>query len=69
MWWLFGLLTAAAALAWLRRRPHTRDADPDARDPDVLAAAEREVRDLPSLRTPDDADDDLTDWGPGAPRS
>ena len=31
-------------------------------------AAEQEVRDLDALATPEDADDELTDWGPGAPK-
>lgn len=31
-------------------------------------AAEQEVRDLGALTTPEDADDELPDWGPGAPK-
>jgi hypothetical protein len=30
--------------------------------------AEQEVRDLDAFTTPDDADDKLTDWGPGVPK-
>ena len=29
--------------------------------------AEQEVRDLDAFTTPEDADDELTDWGPGVP--
>ena len=31
-------------------------------------AAEQEVRDLDVFTTPEDADDELPDWGPGAPK-
>jgi len=50
-------------LVLLRRPAHTPE--PDDRDQDVLEAAEREVRDLGALKSPEDADDELQDWGPG----
>ncbi len=31
-------------------------------------ASEEEVRDLGALTTPEDADGELPDWGPGAPK-
>ena len=68
MWLALVLLTVTGAAAWMLRRPARRAPDPDARDADALAAAEREVRDLPSMTPPDAADDALPDWGPGAPR-
>ena len=37
-------------------------------DEDELAQAEDEVRDLDVLTTPEDAEQQLPDWGPGAPR-
>ena len=37
-------------------------------DHEVLEEAEREVRDLDSSVTPEDADDHLSDWGPGVPK-
>lgn len=49
-----------------------RSARPSKREPaidhDVLEEAEREVRDLDSSVTPEDADDHLSDWGPGVPK-
>lgn len=37
-------------------------------DAETLAEAEREVRDLDAFTGPDEADDQLPDWGPGAPK-
>ena len=31
-------------------------------------ASEQEMRDLDALTTPEDADGELPDWGPGAPK-
>lgn len=45
-----------------------RSSKPRDRDDAVLEEAEREVRDLKATTTPDEADDQLEDWGPGAPR-
>jgi len=56
------------AIVWLIRRPVRPAADPDDRDAEALADAEREVRDLDALATPEDATDQLPDWGPGTPR-
>ncbi len=68
----FVVLLGAAVLAWLFRPPSRRRAVEDPvfgdRDEAELAAAEREVQSLDALATPDDAEDDLPDWGPGAPR-
>jgi hypothetical protein len=62
---LVAVLALVGGLLVLLRRPaHTRE--PDDRDPDVLAEAEREVRDLGALKSPEDADDEPQDWGPGA---
>jgi hypothetical protein len=62
---LAGLALIGGLLVLLRRPALTRE--PDDRDQDVLEAAEREVRDLGALKSPEDADDELQDWGPGAP--
>lgn len=69
---LFLALLVIGAVLWIVRRVqraearrHTSERDLDR---DVLEAAEREVRDLDALSTPEDAEDDLPDWGPGAPR-
>lgn len=65
---VMALLVVVGAVAWMLRRPsRTADAGHD-RDDDELHAAEREVRDLPSHATPDDAGEHLPDWGPGAPK-
>jgi hypothetical protein len=60
------LLALVGGLLVLLRRPG-RPPSPDDRDQDVLDEAEREVQDLPSGTSPDDADEQLGDWGPGAP--
>jgi hypothetical protein len=69
MWLGITLLAVAGALVWLLRAParRHRSQDPDARDDAVLREAEDEVRDLEALTPPEDADERLTDWGPGAP--
>jgi len=63
---VIAVLATMAALLWLvKRRPApTRRDDVDR---DALDEAEREVRDLDVMTTPDEADDHLPDWGPGAP--
>ena len=74
------LVALAAALVWLfgggrlwRRAgpadvvgdPHS---DPDT-DSEALAEAEEELRDVDAFATPEDAQEDLPDWGPGAPKT
>ncbi len=58
----------AGVLLWLLLAPagKRRLADPHLDEETV--AAEQEVRDLGALTTPKDADDELPDWGPGAPK-
>lgn len=66
------LLLVVAVLAWLlgitpgRARPEADDAN--AADPDDLAAAEDDVAQLDAFATPEDAEEELPDWGPGAPK-
>jgi hypothetical protein len=70
MWLAITLLALAGALVWLLRRP-VRPRDPaaaDERDAAALREAEDEVRHLDAMTPPEDADQHLTDWGPGAPR-
>lgn len=38
-------------------------------DRDVLSEAEQEVRELGSFVTPEDAIEELPDWGPGTPKT
>jgi beta-lactam-binding protein with PASTA domain len=61
------LLALCGAFVWLvgkpRRDRHTNPVE----DPDALAKAERELEDLDVLMDPDEADEHLPDWGPGAP--
>ena len=65
---LLGVAVLLAGIGWLIRRPGRTSAEPDDRDPEALANAEAEVRDVDALATPEDARDDLPDWGPGTPR-
>ncbi|MEE8115727.1 MAG: hypothetical protein V3T28_01360 [Gemmatimonadales bacterium] len=71
MWLGIGLLALAGAFVWLmgRSRHGSRRHAGDTIERDVLEEAEREVRDLDAMTSPDDADQELPDWGPGAPRS
>jgi hypothetical protein len=69
------LLVLAAALAWIfvgpgrsRRIDPGRAAGDDSVDRDEVAAAEEEVRDVDALASPEEATEDLPDWGPGAPK-
>ena len=64
---IFTVLVLAAAIVWLARRPSGAGDDATDRDPDVLNEAEREVRDIDAMASPDDAADHLPDWGPGVP--
>jgi len=65
---IFALLVLAAGIAWLARRPSTPGTDAADRDPETLADAETEVRDLDAMASPEDAADHLPDWGPGVAR-
>ncbi len=63
------LLLVAAALVWLLRPPTHRTSDPSVDiERDELDAAEEEVRGLHAPVGPDEADDELRDWGPGVPK-
>lgn len=67
------LVLLLAALAWFMRRPAEQALDDPPSDDgvvdyDVLADAEAEVQDLDALRPPEEADEELRDWGPGAPK-
>ncbi len=58
----------AGVLLWLLWAPARRRRVADTHvDADTIAA-EQEVRDLNAFTTPEDADDELPDWGPGAPK-
>ena len=48
--------------------PARRSLSKDDIDEEVLGQAEAELENLRSTASPDDADDDLPDWGPGAPK-
>lgn len=45
-----------------------RETEGDGIDHEELESAERELDNLRATATPDDADDELPDWGPGAPK-
>lgn len=58
------LVALTAALAWLFLAPAPRPSVPN----EELEAAEEEMRDLGAMTSPEDADDQLPDWGPGVPK-
>jgi hypothetical protein len=64
---VLGLLLIVAVIGWwLRRAGRLNRSDPDEDiDRELLDEAEEEVRDLGTFTTPDEADDELPDWGPG----
>lgn len=64
------LMLLAAVFVWLlaRTRRGGRCRLDDDIDHEVLEQAEQELSDLDALATPEDADDHLPDWGPGAPK-
>ena len=75
MSWSLVLLLALllAALSWFLRRPtdHVNEEPPPVEDIDyeVLGGAEAELQDLDIHTSPDEAEGELPDWGPGAPKS
>ena len=63
------VIVLAGVLAWLLLAPaKSGGAQPDDIDAETLSAAEQEVRDLGVSTSPEDADDELPDWGPGVPK-
>ncbi len=76
MSWSLVLLLAVllAALTWFLRRPTDQvpedpsPNDDDDIDYDVLGGAEAELQDLDVQTSPDEAEGELPDWGPGAPK-
>ena len=69
MTYLALLLLVAAVGAWLLRPRTHRQSENPIEDPDELEEAEDEVRDLDAFTTPEEAQEDLPDWGPGTPKS
>lgn len=57
---LVGIFAGSKGSARRRRSPDI--------DEEELAEAEEELRQLDAGVTPDEADDELDDWGPGAPK-
>jgi len=70
---VFLILLVAAVMVWLIGRPRAsvrNDGIGGANvDREILEEAEDEVRDLDAFTSPEDADDDLPDWGPGVPKA
>lgn len=70
---IFLALLVVGAAVWTVRRVQRvasrRRVGSEGVDREVLEAAEEEVRELDAFSTPEDADDELPDWGPGAPKT
>ena len=66
---MVGVLIAvfAGVLLWLALAPAIRRQTAGRPIDEETLSAEQEVRDLDAFTTPEDADDELTDWGPGVP--
>lgn len=64
-----GVLIAvfAGVLLWLVLVPTSRRQTAGRPIDEETLNAEQEVQDLDASTTPEDADDELTDWGPGVP--
>lgn len=66
------LVLILSLLVWLLRGSGSPEppepAGEDDADRALLGEAEEEVRDVDAFTTPDDAEEELPDWGPGAPR-
>ena len=64
-----GVLIAvfAGVLLWLVLAPTSRRRAAGRPVDEETLHAEQEVKDLDAFTTPEDADDELTDWGPGVP--
>jgi hypothetical protein len=70
VWIAITALALVGAMLWIvRNRARERPGPDDERDEwedKELRDAEEEVRNLDAFATPEDADDQLPDWGPGA---
>ncbi len=66
---MVGVLIAvfAGVLLWLVLVPASRRHTAGRPIDEETLNAEQEVRDLDAFTTPEDADDELKDWGPGVP--
>lgn len=63
------VLLLAGAFLWLVRPGRGQDHDDAVEDREMLEEAERELEDLDAFASPEDAEEDLPDWGPGAPKT
>lgn len=65
------MISASGILVWLLRTPADSSSSGtvlrDDIDIDELMAAEEEVQELDAYTQPEEADEELRDWGPGAP--
>jgi cytoskeletal protein RodZ len=56
------------ALVWLLMGARSNSGSPELEN-DETREAEDEVQDLDAFTSPDEAEEELPDWGPGAPKS
>lgn len=62
-----GIMLAAVLAAFLWMLSGPRGGESRTPDPET-DAAEDEVRDVDAFTSPEDAEEEMPDWGPGAPR-
>jgi hypothetical protein len=70
--WILAVAAGIGVAAWKWMRSRAPHVPPELLDPNIdfdeLQEAEEEVQDLDAFATPEEADEQLPDWGPGAPK-
>lgn len=65
---VIGAVVLVVAVKWLFETKSTAGPEEPEIDYEELSRAEEEIQGLDGSVKPDDADEHLSDWGPGAPR-
>ena len=62
------IILVLAVLLVIPRKPAAPSQSRTVEDAEELSRAEQELADLNAMATPEDAAEELPDWGPGAPK-